>query len=484
MFGKSLSNISLAGSNADLAFRNIQGQGFGDDSSFVATLRALLLPRIGENKVSLKLRSNTYRVDTINNCDRRTLFNDAFGSRNDDSLVVFNVRSTSEADRTRFMEALDDPDNGFLKHYDGYTELMNIRQFVANVMDCRFYTNEGRRATIIIINQLNTRKWHYLQAFIPRYFKWYFDENPINEDEKNLLASLIQRNPQEYESQIERFAEKLDLRAYAIRNTLGNYEKKAREAQLRTLDNQINDERTRMHDLMQSYHSCVEKLDQFNVRRIGLVELINKGESGSELIDYFLANKTLDLIDTDGSHIYFIVRTYLDSFDPDMYAAFSRKAESHIFCGYDVVKEVFRPVAQRKKLLDAIFSDDPELRIKCCAYYDINVRGEVNSTNHFSFPPNCRDRMPNPHLQYHDCLGNHRRYINERLLDGDLVGAIEQCVSSAKSINIGEDATTHYFFRDLFGSDEKILENTEGVAFTPVEALQWLTDRESDSEEV
>ena len=481
MFGKSLSNLSLSNANADLAFRNIQGRTFGDDRSFIATLRALLLPRVGEETVSMVVRSNTYRSSQINSVDRTVLFRDAFGRLDKGTLTVFNVRTSVESDRTRFMEVLDDPESGFLKIYNGYVELTNIRQFVANVMDARFYTNEERHSTVIVVNQLTIRKWHYLQAFTPRYFKWFFDSNPINEDEKNLLASLIQRNPQEYEQRIEHFAELVDLRSYMIKNALGDFEKRSREEQLRAVNAQIENTRRRMNELMQSYQSYIDELDNYNVRRVGLTQLINSEDSGSELIDYFLSNKTLDIIETDGSHIYFIVRTYLDAFDPEMYAAISRHDDSHLFRGYDVMSEVFSSPDSRKKLMDAIFSDDPELRIKCCAYYDLDIRGQSNSTSHYGFPPNCHDRLPNPHLQYHNCLGNHRRYINDRLVNGDLIGAIDQCISSAKSVNIGEDVTMHYFLRDLFASDEKILENSDGVAFTPAEALQWLNEKDGDT---
>ena len=136
-----------------------------------------------------------------------------------------------------------------------------------------------------------------------------------------------------------------------------------------------------------------------------------------------------------------------------------------------------------KKLLDAIFGDEPVLRVKICAYYDMDVRGDVDSMRRYRFQPNCNDYMPNPHLNHYNCLGNHRRYINDRLTDGDVVGAIEQCIASAKSLNIGEGATMEYFLHDLFQTSRKIIELPDHTSVNPSEALKWLKDQESKQKE-
>ena len=483
MFSKNLRELTLTNRFANQAFQNIKGSSFSDDTSFVATLRAMLFPRVGDNEVCLNAKRATYSENTINNVDKMGLFNDMFGSPSvSDSLIIVNATSVSSNDRERLMQVLDDPENGLVAKYKGFTEMTNIRKFVENVMNARFYTNETTRTTLIVVELMNLRKWHYLQAFTPRYFKWYFQDNPITDEEKGLLASLIQRNPQEYEQRIEQFADKMDVRAHAVRSMLNDFERRSREAQLQAVDNEIYNCQRNIERILEEYRRQIEFMDEKKIRRAGLSTIIAEGGTSSEIVDYFLSNKSFDLIETCESHIRFIVRTYLDAFDPEMYSTIARRQQSHLFRGYDINVSAFRSIEARKKLMDAIFSDDPILRVKICAYYDVDVRGSVDSAHGFSFPSNCNDRLPNPHLQYHDCLGNHRRYICEALMNGDVIGAMEQCVSSAKSVNVGEDVTMKYFLRDLFNSNAKILVNNDGTELTPVEALEML-NKENDKPE-
>ena len=235
-----------------------------------------------------------------------------------------------------------------------------------------------------------------------------------------------------------------------------------------------------MRSLMEEYSNIIDRIDDMNLREAGLRQLIDGADEESELVDYFQANKSLIPIGTEGTRFRFIVKSYLDSFDPEQYIAMAKRDRSHMFEGYTVRNETFRGRMPRKKLMDAIFSEEPLMRVKMCAFYVIDTRGSVDSRSGYTYPPECSDRIPNPHLQYHDCLGNHARFIMERLKDGDTIGAIEQCVSSSKSVNLGEGITVTKFLSDLFNSNAKVIELNDGTSVTPVEALRWLEKQEEE----
>ena len=65
MFNRILDDLTLSSDLAGTIFRNINCDGYNGDRSFVATLRALLHPRIGDNQILGSLTSSTYRARAI-----------------------------------------------------------------------------------------------------------------------------------------------------------------------------------------------------------------------------------------------------------------------------------------------------------------------------------------------------------------------------------------------------------------------------------
>lgn len=478
MFNRILDDLTLSSDLAGTIFRNINCDGYNGDRSFVATLRALLHPRIGDNQILGSLTSSTYRARAIRENAVRDIIAAGIGDIRPNRIEVHNVHSRDTEDRNAFFECLDDPERGFIKAYPSFHEMTNIRDFVAPVMRARFYTSEETRTTIIIVDSLNTRKWHYIQSFTPRYFKWYFETSPITEEEKNLLASLLKRSSDDYERIIEEMASKFDMRSHLIESMIGDIEKNSRRTQLERLDGRIGEYQHRLESYMSQYRDALEALDDLNLKRIGLLDIINGASAESELVEYFKANKNLDLIGSSGSTFEFIVHTYLDYWNQEIFDTMVNKPQSSLYCGYRVRNSVFESVDARKKFFKAIFSEDPLIRVKMCGYYRLDIRGDSTSRAGYTYPRNCSDRIPNPHLQKYNCLGNHQRAINNYLRGGDTVGAVEQCVGSCKSINLAESQTFTFFFEKLFASNENVIELPDHTCVSPVEALKWLNERD------
>ena len=108
------------------------------------------------------------------------------------------------------------------------------------------------------------------------------------------------------------------------------------------------------------------------------------------------------------------------------------------------------------------------------------MNGNVSSTTHYSYSSKYKDYLRNPHLHYFNCFGDHKRYILDRVCAGDIVGAIMQCIESAKSINILEEPTFGRLVNDLFNSQSKVILLPDGSSVTPVEALEWLKKEEEN----
>lgn len=480
MFNKVICRTPLT-SDAANSFFKIYGDHFNDDHSFLATLRALLSSRSGDDNIRFILGGSQYTQENIRNVGSRAVFGATVSPSQHATNTLFLHRLYAE-DNSAVLKRFDDD---FCKEYSNFRELMDLRRFVSMYMNARFYISEATHQTVILVEDLNLRKYHFLQALIPRYFPWYFSEKPITDEEKAIITALTSRYAIEYERLITEFASRIDFRAYTIRAVLGSYEQNARTEQLRRVEQELTDNMSCIKRAMSSYQSLVSQRDDLNVRHAGLQAIIKGSTENSELVDYFICNRNLTPVSADGMSFSFIVKCYLDSFDPDMFETMARNSQSHLYQGY-IAPPQFRNIEDKKLFLGAIFSEDPKLKVKICAFYRLDARGTSTSCSGYMYPDDCRDRMPNPHLQYHNCLGNHQRYINNHILRGDMVSAVEQCVASAKSLNIGEGVTARKFFSELMRSRNKVIELPDGTEVNAVDALAWLkaqntTTAEEDS---
>lgn len=472
MFNKAIEQTKFTDDVASGLFSRIHGDHYEYDISFLATLRILLNNRSGDDNISLAISGSNYGAYEI----ERAMPNDVFrATANVDhydmnTIIIHNLRGAGNA---AVMEKFD---AAFCDKKPMFRELKDLRQFVAQYMNARFYIAESARKMLILVDEMNYRRFHLLQSMIPRYFPWYFTDNPITDDEKRLIKSLTHRYATEYEQIVREFASRIDFRSHAIRNILGSYERNARSEQLRRVENELENNRIQIDRNVSSYTALIQQRDDLNLRYAGIQSIINGATDDSELIEYFTCNRNLIPVSTHGMAFSFIVKCYLDSFDPDMYETMSRNPHSHLYRDYRAPAE-FSSMEDKKLFLDAIFSDDPKLKVKVCAYYSLDARGVADTMSGYDYPDECSDRIPNPHLHYHHCLGNHKRYIEDCIRNGDMIRAVEQCVSSAKSLNIGEGVTACRFIGDLMSARNNIFELPDGTSVNGVQALKWLKEQ-------
>lgn len=478
MFNKTITETPLTTRAANGYFKNIKGERFRDDVSFIATMRALLHNRIGEDRIEFTLFSVSKTVRMIREASAQSLLDSVFVRPDGIAKGIYLTNLTVESeDRDKAInETIDNTENGFVALNPGFRELEDLKVFTSKYMNARFYINEEQKITYILVLNMNMRDFHFLQMLIPRYLPWYFADKPLNKDEIELVFSFKQRYSSTYEALIAKAANGIDLRNYVIQDIIGDFEKKSRRQQYENAKRNVDAVRAQIDENMSMYRSLIEKLDKAHISVAGLKAMIDAGSGNGELVDFFIHNKSIMPVSAEGSKVEFLVKGYLDTYDPDMYTTMSANKHSHLFNGYSVGKSAFESQKVRKEFLDAIFGEDARLKIKCCAYYRLDIRGNVDSSRGYHFPVEYKDYLPNPHLQHYDCLGNHRQFICECLNRGDMVAAVSQCMGSARSINIGESTTMEKFLRDLFSTDAKIIELPDGNSVTTEEALEWLNN--------
>jgi len=502
VFSKYISSLSLTGEVADSVFTNIIDYGSsvdcGFDTSFLATLRCLLYNRIPENDVViLKVRNRAIPSSRFSTYTDKEIFHDiARYALDGNCLCVVSFTNQTSKKCMEFIE------KNFLAHTSGYREIKELHVFMASAVksstgsiNVRFFINKETKSTVIFGEKISSKTWHLIQSLTSKLLPWYFEESPLTEEEKELVRSLTKHDPPvkedgsqpltTYEMLIEKMSAKFDLRKHLIQNVLTGFEVSAKKEQLRMILAEIDRLHRDIELNSRKYLELITFLDEKNTTKDGLQYQIDNNESDSELLEYFMCNKHLHPIRTSGSTLEFIVKCFLDGFDPDMFESFAKNPDSYLYSAYDDQEDVWYDMNNRKLLLNAIFSDTPVLKVKMCAVYILDLRGEISTIRHYAYPHNeFVNCIPNPHLDTHACFGNYKRYIQEAIRKGDNIHAIEQCICSAGSINIGESATFPKFLAKIFSRYCKsVIELPDGTEVTPVEALNWLKNKENSNQE-
>lgn len=482
MFSKNFYYLTLTSEIADDLFPNIFGDCYSNDASFIATLRALVAPRMSkDDTICLRVRTISPRESYLRDygeTDKIAYLSDYCIDNN--TILVCGFNGASEKNRSAALETIDD---SFTRVYPKFSELKDLSAFVAKQANMRFYINEEDRSVVVFVDNLNLRLYHYVQSLISRLLPWYFKDKPLEDQERKLVKSLIQRTATGYERLIEEFANKYDFRRKKIEKLLGGFETAAKRQHLRIVDNELNNIENSIDRNVNQYRDYIRQREAKMIEKAGLMAQINSGCKESEILDYFMCNKHLDPVRVNATQLEFIVKCYLENFDVEMYERISSNFDGYMYYDYDVTNDVFADVKVRKKFMDAIFSDEPILKIKTCAHYLIDLTGYVEAPSGYQYPVEYNDMLPNTHIHRHSCLGNQRPLIEEALRNGDNIGAIEQCVCSAKSINVGESATFPYMLKALFSSGaKKIIELPDGTSCSPTEALRWLEAQETNTE--
>lgn len=497
MFNKTLSGLTLTKQVADGLFQNINGQNYRGDTSFLATLRALMYERVPkEESILLRISNSRYRKNEIDgaspkDCVRAFLRNSDIMSAVPGILQIHTFEGDEDDNAANFGAI----DRGGVKAAlgDGFTALPDVDKFLEQNgrVRARVYISEERKSALIFVEKLEIKRWHLLQSLIPRYFPWYMRENPLNEEEIALIRSLTKRYAPDYTELIERFAKRFDFRTQAVRNMLRGFENAFEKDKLREVRNQISHNRNRIDELDRQFRNLYVQIADLTTQELGLIAKIRDGvDDGedTEFMEYFLCNKSLNLVHVHDGEIEFIVQTTVSSYDPEVVeTALEKFGRSFFYRHYETdgkYQNKEMTDERIRRLIKALFLDEV-LKLRVCAAYRLNFsNGSFAGLSHYEFPPEIlMDHTPNQHIQYYGCLGNNRRPIERAMLDRDYVGAVSNCCASATNINFTEANTGTFFMQKICANDVgKIIQMPDGTTATPLDAVKWLEEQDAEKE--
>lgn len=482
MFRSTISSTPLSSNIADTVLGKISGGTYYNDVSFQSTLRALVAPRMGEeDTLQVRFTDTTLGVPTSADADAiRYRLLDLSESSMAGRILVDNIFVDSQ----QWFELIR---KHFTEVYPEWHVLEKVEAFFMKSFKVMCFINPTEKGVILFVDNMDNRKLHYLQCGIFAFLPWYFNpEDGVTELEMELINSLREKTSQKYEDCIARIAEQYDFRSAKIRQLLTGFEKKY--------------ETTEIDSVRANIESCISQISYYNdeiagylrqkrdyeSRLLGLEMKIAEGNEESEIMDYFLCNPRLVLEDVQGTRLRFVVKDYLTYFDEEMARKIIDNEHGYMYHPNGRNCENIIPHDDVKRLMEAIFIDQ-RLKIKLCAAYEFRIDGNIKALDNYSYSSECRDYTPNTHIDRYRCLGTYQMEINRFISSHDYIGAIEQCIASCKSLNLGDAPVMNEFMARFYGVssytvNDKFIELPDGRTVTPKEAADYLKQEEYHGE--
>lgn len=480
MFTNKITSTPLVNADANEYFNDkISGEAYLGDVSFLSTLRALLLDRAADDSVLFSCFSNKiysmsdmsfdtirYYADDI--CDHHIY------------LMDYDVDYDDNADQ--LIKIVKD---NFLQTYPGFVEVPQVELFFRKSFRVVCYINAEYKKVALFTVNLDKRRYHYLQCSIPAFLPWYFDPAAgISKLEMDLLESLRETTSDKYLACIAKFAETLDLRTFAIKKKLKGFESSVERRRLNTAQTEVDNIVAQINDLNDRIMRLFEEQEQKNIVVLGLQSKIaSMQEDSSELMEYFLSNKKLELVSASGDTIRFICHDYLTYIDEEQLGNYLSNTNSYFYAFGNGVGKHRISDEDIKRFLEAVFIKHM-MHIRFCSCYEIRMGSGVSPYSGYSYPTQYTTYMPNPHIDQYRCMGNYVRLINACVQRNDYIGAIENCVSSNKSLNLSDGTVLRTFMKHLVGecgfSPCRCIELPDGSVVNIEGAIAYLNETETE----
>lgn len=313
MFKDIISSTVLTSETADRCFQDrITGDHFRGDHSVLATARALFGSRLKEGeqiKISCKdvwgVDQGFYNnvKDSAKNLERGELVIWSVGVLGDDAGKWVNRAKTALNETGLYeLEAL--------KKWFEQSASTHALVYSDQPYDPKIPKSPVNNAkTILILENVSIRYWHLIAALLPRLLGDWFQEKPRTDKETELCLAFNGDSADKVQELFNEIAKQYDFRSAEIRAMLNGFESQYARQMVKLLQEKADNAENRIRDLMRQIGMEQKAKEQTLAELWGHQEKI-KQASGSNTMEYFLANQNLYLKSANADMYYENVKRF------------------------------------------------------------------------------------------------------------------------------------------------------------------------------
>lgn len=477
MFKAIINSTPFTSDVANDFFQNITGDGYNGDVSFVATLRALVAPRMKEEeKLYVGFTSSNYTASQIGSDSAKRMVKNIcnLDYMDEGSIYIHNFNNRNQEDNIANLELMK---STFCEVYKDWVRIENVTLFFKKTFYVLCFVNPSTRQVVIFTDSLDVRKYHYLQCAVLAFLPWYFNpDEGVSEQEMELIKALREKTATAYEDCLTKMASQYDFKQAKIRKLLAGFETRYERIECDRMRHNIEHCIENIDDLNERIAEYLRSKRDYEVRLLGLETRIAAGAGESELMDYFLSNDKLHLESVTDTTMIFIAKDYLTFFDEEVAMSVIDNRDSYIYKPNGRRCNNYIQEDDMEMFMTAVV--DGKVKIRFCAAYKFTFGERVAALSHYQYGSDFRDCTPNPHIDQYHCMGNYERTINTLVRDNNYIMALEQSIASCKSLNFGDSPVMQEFMSRLYGlnnnANVRCVELPDGSVVTPKEAIEYL----------
>lgn len=462
------------------------------DHTFLATMRALLYQRVvgtGKN-VNIYYRRNTMEnseMTTLADWRDNRIYQYLYGEKeyakaDAHKLFITNFAYASGYER---LDYVFDTNRNFVGEA---VRLKDVEAYVKQQCksEVRIYVNQERKFAYIFIKKISLPIFHVLQAFIPKYMPWLFENSPINDTEQALLKSLTERYAPKYNKLIGELFEQVDIKTIMLEKYLRGFNSTYTERNLRQVTNKITEINDSIADYERKLAQYCEQLHAMMVTKAGLELEMQTGASEADqvLIDYFTTNKAVTLVKTENGAMEFYICGTIETFSVTNLRTVKDWAKSW-YNVRDLPRNAKLTRKQMHRLIDAIF-EEKRFKVRVCAGYLADPMHYDNRIplEDYNFPASVLETYtPNPHMNKCRCLGQYEGRARDLLKEKDWFGLLEMLSGITKGLNFADTPVSEAFVDQLYVTDSKCIQTPDKQLLTPLEAYKIVEAEDKAKEE-
>ena len=359
------------------------------------------------------------------------------------------------------------------------------RKYAALCTQSKIYVDSEHNNVIVVVNSTEAAMIitdfmrgyvHLLLSFLPVLYSNLFAVNKLSQNEYRFFKSLSETSSFDFEAAFLSLYLNSEIYQNTLRARLHGFEKNILKSKLGAAEVQISNYRNLIRDVLDQYKKYEHDKMNAVYAYEGLKRTVDTCGDSSEFEQYLLSNPNLfEIRMNDNFNLSFTIRTHLDSYDVD---------------GWPLVADnIIRGIPTSKKddlrlVLDHVFSNKPDLKIRMCAAWCIDFDTNCASTRmHYAYEHDgeiYKTYVPNPHMDYFSCLGQNGPDIIACLSTGNMIDAIEYCIAATKAVNIHEAGPTFIpFISNIVSSNKKCFEAKDGTLLTWKEAANMLKEEQN-----
>ena len=373
----------------------------------------------------------------------------------------------------------------FTKYEEDYTglgwkKLDVVSQYIDKNGHVLVYQNAENQGVIVISTaKMMIQVLHLAASCLPTMMPWFFETNPLTENETAMLRSLYDQDDKAMRKFFEDAYDAGDFYGKMLAGELKGFCSKNFDNEISRQESVIRDYESNLKDLYTRIRNKTKELENAQVQLTAILDRsCNTADVEAEIVNFLKRNKVLTFLTKSDDGIYVGYHGYLNDSDEGKFrTSIENKKEGS--ASYIYGNSPY-PFDETKAFFVALWKTH-RFNLRTYCEWKIRNDGNVQVVQHCNMNDRrdlTENRIPQPHIDGYGCYSGYAGTFNNLAMKHDFIGVLNTIIASSSSVNWNDGTVMRSFMSTLFGDNfrtsKKCIEDVDGNLYTVDEVFKIL----------